>query len=152
MRRMSENVRASSSRNPQGLHGLYRDNFTFFYVYTTETWLGGEDWNNLAHYTIKFTTFVNTATNHEDSWQPSVNRFLENVGDSSSQPFGPPQPVIFGVIWAVVHRQERCQFTASVNSSTLVHQGRTERDICRVVALPSCDRFNLYHLYGKPCQ
>jgi hypothetical protein len=26
---MSENVRASTSRNPKGLHGLYRDNFTF---------------------------------------------------------------------------------------------------------------------------
>jgi hypothetical protein len=27
---MSENVGASTSRNPKGLHGLYRDNFTFF--------------------------------------------------------------------------------------------------------------------------
>jgi hypothetical protein len=26
---MSENVRASTSRNPKGLHGLYGDNFTF---------------------------------------------------------------------------------------------------------------------------
>jgi hypothetical protein len=26
--RMSENVRASTSRNPKGHHGLYRDNFT----------------------------------------------------------------------------------------------------------------------------
>jgi hypothetical protein len=25
---MSENVEASTSRNPKGLHGLYRDNFT----------------------------------------------------------------------------------------------------------------------------
>jgi hypothetical protein len=25
--RMSENVRASTSQNPKGLHGLYRDNF-----------------------------------------------------------------------------------------------------------------------------
>jgi hypothetical protein len=25
---MSENVGASTSRNPKGLHGLYRDNFT----------------------------------------------------------------------------------------------------------------------------
>jgi hypothetical protein len=33
MSRMSENVGASTSRNPKGLHGLYRDNFTFlFYV------------------------------------------------------------------------------------------------------------------------
>jgi hypothetical protein len=30
MSRMSENVGASTSRNPKGLHGLYRDNFTFF--------------------------------------------------------------------------------------------------------------------------
>jgi hypothetical protein len=28
---MSENVRASTSRNPKGLHGLYRDNFTLPY-------------------------------------------------------------------------------------------------------------------------
>jgi hypothetical protein len=28
--RMSENVGASTSRNPKGLHGLYRDNFTFY--------------------------------------------------------------------------------------------------------------------------
>jgi hypothetical protein len=28
MSRMSENVGASTSRNPKGLHGLYRDNFT----------------------------------------------------------------------------------------------------------------------------
>jgi hypothetical protein len=27
--RMSENVGASTSRNPKGLHGLYRGNFTF---------------------------------------------------------------------------------------------------------------------------
>jgi hypothetical protein len=26
---MSENVGASTSRNPKDLHGLYRDNFTF---------------------------------------------------------------------------------------------------------------------------
>jgi hypothetical protein len=26
--RLSENVGASTSRNPKGLHGLYRDNFT----------------------------------------------------------------------------------------------------------------------------
>jgi hypothetical protein len=26
---MSENVEASTSRNPKGLHALYRDNFTF---------------------------------------------------------------------------------------------------------------------------
>jgi hypothetical protein len=29
MGRMSENVEASTSRNPKGLHGLYRKNFTF---------------------------------------------------------------------------------------------------------------------------
>jgi hypothetical protein len=28
--RMSENVGASTSDNPKGLHGLYRDNFTFY--------------------------------------------------------------------------------------------------------------------------
>jgi hypothetical protein len=28
--RMSENVGASTSHNPKGLHGLYRDNFTFY--------------------------------------------------------------------------------------------------------------------------
>jgi hypothetical protein len=27
--RMSENVGASTSQNPKGLHGLYRDSFTF---------------------------------------------------------------------------------------------------------------------------
>jgi hypothetical protein len=30
MSRMSENVGASTSRNPKGLHGLYGDNFTFY--------------------------------------------------------------------------------------------------------------------------
>jgi hypothetical protein len=29
MSRMSENVGASTSRNPKGLHGLYREDFTF---------------------------------------------------------------------------------------------------------------------------
>jgi hypothetical protein len=29
---MSENVGASTSRNPKGLHGMYRDNFTLLYV------------------------------------------------------------------------------------------------------------------------
>jgi hypothetical protein len=29
MIRMSENMEASSSRTPKGLHDLYRDNFTF---------------------------------------------------------------------------------------------------------------------------
>jgi hypothetical protein len=32
MSRMSENVEASASRNPKGLHGLYRDNFTFYWA------------------------------------------------------------------------------------------------------------------------
>jgi hypothetical protein len=32
MSRMSENVGASTSRNPKGLHDLSRDNFTFFLV------------------------------------------------------------------------------------------------------------------------
>jgi hypothetical protein len=27
---MSENVGAATSRNPKGLHGLYRDSFTFY--------------------------------------------------------------------------------------------------------------------------
>jgi hypothetical protein len=30
--RMSENVGGSTSRNPKGLHGLYRDNFTLPYL------------------------------------------------------------------------------------------------------------------------
>jgi hypothetical protein len=30
MSRMSENVGASTSRNPKGLHSLYRDNFIFY--------------------------------------------------------------------------------------------------------------------------
>jgi hypothetical protein len=29
---MSENVGALTSRNPKGLHGLYRDNFTFYNI------------------------------------------------------------------------------------------------------------------------
>jgi hypothetical protein len=29
---MSENVGASTSRNPKGLHGLYGDNFTFYEI------------------------------------------------------------------------------------------------------------------------
>jgi hypothetical protein len=33
MSRMSENVGASTSRNPKGLHGLYRDNFTLPYMF-----------------------------------------------------------------------------------------------------------------------
>jgi hypothetical protein len=46
MSRMSENVGASASRNCKGLHGLYRDNFTFYlyrhilivklFIYTTQ--------------------------------------------------------------------------------------------------------------------
>jgi hypothetical protein len=35
--RMSENVGASTSRQPKGLHGLYRDNFTF-YLIGKRTW------------------------------------------------------------------------------------------------------------------
>jgi hypothetical protein len=30
---MSENVGASTSRNPKGFHGLYRDNFTFTNIF-----------------------------------------------------------------------------------------------------------------------
>jgi hypothetical protein len=30
---MSENVGASTYRNPKGLHGLYRDNFTLPYIF-----------------------------------------------------------------------------------------------------------------------
>jgi hypothetical protein len=32
MSRMSENVGASTSRNPKGLQGLYRENFTFTFT------------------------------------------------------------------------------------------------------------------------
>jgi hypothetical protein len=37
--RMSENMGASTSRNPKGLHGLYRDNFifTFFTINSVTT-------------------------------------------------------------------------------------------------------------------
>jgi hypothetical protein len=40
--RMSENVGASTSRNPKGLHGLYRDNFTkrVFYLPSTQQCFG----------------------------------------------------------------------------------------------------------------
>jgi hypothetical protein len=31
---MSENVGASTSHNPKGLHGLYGDNFTFLHTFT----------------------------------------------------------------------------------------------------------------------
>jgi hypothetical protein len=34
---MSENVGASTSRNPKGLHGLYRDNFTYVMSELEET-------------------------------------------------------------------------------------------------------------------
>jgi hypothetical protein len=34
MSRMSENVEASTSRNPKGLHNLYRDNFTFTFSFS----------------------------------------------------------------------------------------------------------------------
>jgi hypothetical protein len=34
---MSENAGASTSRNPKGLHGLYRDNFTFYLYYINNT-------------------------------------------------------------------------------------------------------------------
>jgi hypothetical protein len=34
MSRMSENVGTSTSRNPKGLHGLYRENFTYLYLTT----------------------------------------------------------------------------------------------------------------------
>jgi hypothetical protein len=37
MSRMSENVGASTSRNPKGLHGLYRDNFSFIHKFIKET-------------------------------------------------------------------------------------------------------------------
>jgi hypothetical protein len=32
---MSENVEASTSRNSKGLHGLYRDNFTLPFVFSS---------------------------------------------------------------------------------------------------------------------
>jgi hypothetical protein len=35
--RMSENVGASTSRNRKGLHGLYRDNFTLYYILEDRT-------------------------------------------------------------------------------------------------------------------
>jgi hypothetical protein len=31
---MSENVEASTSRNPKGLHGLYRENCTFTFTFS----------------------------------------------------------------------------------------------------------------------
>jgi hypothetical protein len=34
--RMPENVGASTSRNPKGLHGLYRDNFTYYFTFLHE--------------------------------------------------------------------------------------------------------------------
>jgi hypothetical protein len=39
MSRMSENVRAWTSRKPKGLHGLYGDNFTFFFFFLNWLWI-----------------------------------------------------------------------------------------------------------------
>jgi hypothetical protein len=39
---MSENVGVSTSRNPKGLHGLYKENFTFSTAAVSETRVAGE--------------------------------------------------------------------------------------------------------------
>jgi hypothetical protein len=44
---MSENVGASTSRNPKGLHGLYGDNFTF-YCHTRDAYLSFPEHSNKA--------------------------------------------------------------------------------------------------------
>jgi hypothetical protein len=46
---MSENVGASTSRNPKGLHGLYRDNFTFTELFTYHTGKSEEELTALCH-------------------------------------------------------------------------------------------------------
>jgi hypothetical protein len=55
--RMSENVGASTSRNPKGLHGLYKDNFTFYLYPVTENgrqYLEPDDTNVLSYSTAQF--------------------------------------------------------------------------------------------------
>jgi hypothetical protein len=50
MSRMSENVGASTSRNPKGLHGLYRDNFTLpLWLYSPLLDLGRFQLHNPIH-------------------------------------------------------------------------------------------------------
>jgi hypothetical protein len=52
MSRMSENVGASTSRNPKSLHGLYRENFNFFLLITKR--------NAIRHGILTEIIFVNT--------------------------------------------------------------------------------------------
>jgi hypothetical protein len=48
MSRMSENVGASTSRSPKGLHGLYRGNFTFTVLLTQVYFLSKSDLSNIT--------------------------------------------------------------------------------------------------------
>jgi hypothetical protein len=41
---MSENVGASTSGNPKGLHGLYRDNFTSAFIHTFQAMEAVQDY------------------------------------------------------------------------------------------------------------
>jgi hypothetical protein len=55
--RMSENMGASTSRKPKGLHGLYRENFTF----TRRNELGWRVLSNKKVHTICFSPYTGTS-------------------------------------------------------------------------------------------
>jgi hypothetical protein len=56
--RMSENVGASTSRNPKGLHGLYRDNFTFTPITKTNRLMLFRE--IISVYSENYTAHINT--------------------------------------------------------------------------------------------
>jgi hypothetical protein len=83
MSRMSENVGASTSRNPKGLHGLYAENFTFTFLPATQHSLVLTENRHLTPVTSRraSTVLLNTRWRRLDmtpevSTQDSINNIL----------------------------------------------------------------------------
>jgi squalene cyclase len=66
--RMTENVGVSTSRNPKGLHGLYRDSCTLTLIMELRVSVSicvDVDWIKLAHDGIHWWVHVNAVTNQK---------------------------------------------------------------------------------------
>jgi hypothetical protein len=83
MSRMSENVKAWTSRNPKGLQGLYRNNFTFFFLLylnqATKLAYLAEPSNQLSKQITKWSNLQSQENQQPDQPTTKANRHLCNA-------------------------------------------------------------------------
>jgi hypothetical protein len=87
--RMSENVGASTSRNPKGLHGLYGDNFTYFYLVSIFTP------DCAASHAVRTRSLIVMALLAEQYFDHVTGSLLRSVSRERNIHFAPPLSGVF---------------------------------------------------------